>query len=166
MNKDQGLLCPYLILLSSRPFFIGVETIFILWLLNGTFWGPSCLQTQGEVASLPSSFLCCRSQSSNLRSDGMSLEMRRKTPGSAYALPSPSQGPPDKFSHSLGCSPYRKGVPGRPAILGGPFWLILHFSVVFHFQYFLKEPVLCCAPLHTALCAVMTSKHPHCISTV
>lgn len=34
MSKDQELL--YLILLSPHPFFIDMETIFILWLLNGT----------------------------------------------------------------------------------------------------------------------------------
>lgn len=63
-------------------------------------WRPSCLQIEGEVASLPLFLLCCIFQSSNPRSYGMSLEMRRKMPGCTYAL-SPSWCPSNKFSHSL-----------------------------------------------------------------
>lgn len=126
---------------------------FILWSLNGTFWGPSCLQIQGEVASLLSCFLCCRFQSSNLRSYGASLEMRRRRLGvPVFYLP--SWCPPDGLSPCTTVS-YRQGVPGGPASSGGPSGLDLpRISVVFLFSvYFLKDPVLCqylCSPpLHT-----------------
>lgn len=110
-------------------------------------WRQSCLQIQGEVASLPLSFLCCRFQSSNPWSYGMRLEIRRKVPLCAYMLP-PSWCPPDICNTVF----YRKGVPGHQqsrSLLGSD---ILQFSVVFSFlEYFLR-----------ILFYVSISAHLHC----
>lgn len=151
------------ILFSSHPhpFFIGIQTIFIVWLSDVTpaphppTQGLSCLQIQGEVASLSSPFLHWRFQSSNLwnepgnEKEDAWLCMYSTLLHGVHRISSLT---PLASSHT------ERGVPGRSAISGVPSGSgVLQFSIVF-FCVFLKNLnviyLSISAPLHCTLLSV------------
>lgn len=169
MSKDQGFLYPYLILLPPSSLLYRYSNHFqcvvVEWHPPGTIspankgWGcfSVIIFSSLEILELKPIEWAWK------------WEGRRMV---VHVLYPPSWCPPDKFSHSLGLSLVQKGRCQAGQQFQGSLLIQMFCSSLSSSSVYFKRILsylsqyLCSPPLHTAIHAVMTSKHPHCISTI